>query len=38
VALPAVAGLQRVFSSDPLPVSAERRVRAVKIFQVTPPD
>ncbi len=38
VALPAVNGLKRVFSSDPLPVSPERRVRSVKIFQVMPPD
>ena len=38
VALPAVKGLKRVFSSDPLPVSAERTVRAVKIFQVMPRD
>ena len=35
VALPAVKGLKRVFSSDPLPLSRVRPVRAVKIFQVT---
>jgi len=38
VALPAVKGLKRVFSSDPLPVSTERTVRAVKIFQLMPRD
>jgi dolichyl-diphosphooligosaccharide--protein glycosyltransferase len=37
VALPAVKGLRRVWSSDPLPVSPERTVRAVKIFQVVDP-
>ena len=36
VALPAVKGLKCVFSSDPLPLSPKRAVRAVKIFQVTP--
>jgi len=35
VSLLAVKGLKRVFSSDPLPVSRLRPVRAVKIFQVT---
>jgi hypothetical protein len=34
-ALPAVKGLTRVFSSDPLPISRGRVVRAVKIFAVT---
>ena len=33
-ALPAVEGLRRVFSSDPLPISPERTVRAVKVFEV----
>ena len=37
-ALPAVKGLKRVFSSDLLPISPDRVVRAVKIFQVTAPD
>jgi asparagine N-glycosylation enzyme membrane subunit Stt3 len=37
-ALPAVKGLKRVFSSDLLPISQDRPVRAVKIFQVTAPD
>jgi len=32
--LPAIKGLRRVFSSDPLPISHERTVRAVKIFEV----
>jgi dolichyl-diphosphooligosaccharide--protein glycosyltransferase len=34
-ALPAVKGLKRVFSSDPVPISRGRVVRAVKIFAVT---
>jgi len=34
VSLPAVKGLKRVFSSDPLRLSRLRPVRAVKIFQV----
>jgi dolichyl-diphosphooligosaccharide--protein glycosyltransferase len=34
VDLDAVTGLRSVFSSDPLPLSAERPVRAVKIFEV----
>jgi asparagine N-glycosylation enzyme membrane subunit Stt3 len=36
VALPAVSGIRRVFSSDPLPISPERPVRAVKVFEVLP--
>jgi asparagine N-glycosylation enzyme membrane subunit Stt3 len=36
VALPAVKGMRRVFSSDPLPLSPERAVRAVKVFEVMP--
>ena len=36
--LPAVKGLQRVFSSDLLPLSPNRVVHAVKIFQVMEPD
>jgi len=32
--LPAVPGLRHVYSSDPLPISRERTVRAVKIFEV----
>jgi hypothetical protein len=36
VSLPAVKGLKRVFSSDPLPLAPGRRVRAVKIFEVMP--
>jgi asparagine N-glycosylation enzyme membrane subunit Stt3 len=36
VTLPAVKGLRRVFSSDPLPLAPGRRVRAVKIFEVMP--
>jgi len=36
--LPAVKGLQRVFSSDLLPFSPNRVVHAVKIFQVTDRD
>ena len=33
-ALPPVAGLRRVFASDPTPVSAASPIRAVKIFEV----
>jgi asparagine N-glycosylation enzyme membrane subunit Stt3 len=36
VTLPAVKGLKRVFSSDPLPLAPGHRVRAVKIFEVLP--
>jgi len=36
VPLPAVKGLKRVFTSDPLPLSRDRAVRAVKIFEVMP--
>jgi dolichyl-diphosphooligosaccharide--protein glycosyltransferase len=36
IALPAVKGIRRVFSSDPLPLSPKRAVRAVKIFEVMP--
>jgi dolichyl-diphosphooligosaccharide--protein glycosyltransferase len=36
-ALPAVNGLRRAFSSDPLPLSPDRTVRAVKIFEVIQP-
>ena len=36
VDLESVAGLQPVFSSDPLPVSPERPIRAVKVFEVLP--
>lgn len=34
VPLDAVAGMRRVFSSDPDPISPARKVRAVKIFEV----
>ncbi|HLH17794.1 MAG TPA: STT3 domain-containing protein [Bryobacteraceae bacterium] len=34
VPLDAVPGLRRVFTSDPGPISPERRVRAVKIFEL----
>jgi dolichyl-diphosphooligosaccharide--protein glycosyltransferase len=34
VDVPAVEGLRRVYSSDPLPISPKRTVRAVKIFEV----
>jgi asparagine N-glycosylation enzyme membrane subunit Stt3 len=36
VPLPAVKGLKRVFTSDPLPLSRDRLVRAVKIYEVVP--
>ena len=36
LALPAVEGLKRVYSSDPLPISHKRIIKAVKIFQVLP--
>lgn len=34
VDVPAVKGLRQVYSSDPLPISRERTVRAVKIFEL----
>ena len=37
VDVPAVRGLRRVYSSDPLPISPERTVRAVKIFELVEP-
>ena len=36
IPLPEVKGLKRVFTSDPLPLSRDRVVRAVKIYEVTP--
>jgi dolichyl-diphosphooligosaccharide--protein glycosyltransferase len=34
-ALPAVKGMRLVYTSDPLPISPQRAVRAVKVFEIT---
>lgn len=36
VPLEPLPGVRRVYTSDPLPISPERPVRAVKVFEVTP--